>query len=194
MSQEPRVEQMPLLVGRRVRDTRTARGLTLDQLADSSGVSRRMIINVEAGTSNASITTLLRLANALHVPLADLVSAGSGAASCRVTSPADREPLWRGPHGGTADLVASADALELWDWTLQPDETYESEPHRPGTRELLHVRSGRLALVIAGEVHELRAGDGAGFAADVSHSYGCHGRRPVRFAMTVLEPMTRARP
>lgn len=194
MPDDATIDEIPLAVGRRVREARMARGLTLDQLAERSGVSRRMIINVEAGSSSASITTLLRLATALNVALADLVSDGPAGQSCVVTSAAARQPLWQGELGGTAHLVAAADTLELWDWTLQPGETYPSEAHRLGTRELIHVLAGRLELVTGGATHVLATGDGASFSADAPHSYGCVGRRPVRFAMTVLEPMSRMRP
>lgn len=197
MSVEVLVEQVPEAVGRRVREARVSRGWTLDQLAEHSGVSRRMIVNVEAGASNASIATLLRLATSLKVGLADLVAESQRGQSLVVTPAAQLEPLWHGECGGFAVLVASAgtpDMLELWDWTLEPGETFESEPHRAGTRELLHVRSGQLVVTVDDEARSMRAGDGASLAADVRHSYACEGRRPTRFSMTVLEPLPRVRP
>lgn len=194
MSVESLVDGMPSAIGRRVREARAARGLTLDQCAERSGVSRRMIINVEAGSANPSIATLLRLATALQVALTELVEDGPQDGSSTISRHADRTPLWRGELGGTAELVAASDMLELWDWTLRPGESYESQPHRVGTRELIHVHAGRLRLTVAGTDHELLTGDGASFAADVAHAYGCLGRKAVRFAMTVLEPMTRTRP
>jgi transcriptional regulator with XRE-family HTH domain len=196
-SPHAQVEQVPAAVGRRVRESRADRGLTLDQLAERSGVSRRMIVNVEAGTSNASISTLLRLATALHVSLADLVADAPGGDRVTITAPAGREPLWRGEAGGSAVLVSAAgtpDMLELWDWTLGPGDCYRSDPHRPGTHELLHVLSGHLTLTVGDEVHRLGPGDAASLVADVPHSYGNDGRRPVRFTMTVLEPLARVRP
>lgn len=197
MSIETLVDQIPQAVGRRVRDGRSERGWTLDQLAERSGVSRRMIVNVESGTSNASIATLLRLATALHVSLADLVSDAPSDGRIAVSSATAREPLWRGPFGGAAVMVSSADTpdmLELWDWTLEPDEVFASEAHRPGTHELLHIVSGQLTVTIADEIRHLRAGDAASLVTDVPHAYGNEGRRPVRFTMAVLEPMTRVRP
>lgn len=197
MSQDALVEQVPMAVGRRVREARAERGWTLDQLAERSGVSRRMIVNVEAGTSNASIATLLRLASALHVSLADLVADAADGERVVVTDPAAREPLWQGESGGSAVLVAAADTpdmLELWDWTLGPGDSYASDAHRPGTYELLHVLSGQLTLTVGQVVHQLRAGQAASMIADAPHSYRNEGRRPVRFTMTVLEPLTRVRP
>ena len=197
MSVEMLVERIPAEVGARVRTARTLRGWTLDQLAEHSGVSRRMIVNVEAGTSNASIATLLRLATALHVSLADVVSDVSPREVIVVTGPADREPLWRGSTGGRALMVASADTpdmLELWDWTMQPGDEYESEAHRPGTRELLHVIDGRLRLTVDEDNRELGEGEAASFDAGVPHRYANEGKVPLRFMMTVLEPLVRVRP
>jgi transcriptional regulator with XRE-family HTH domain len=197
MSVEMLVERIPAEVGARVRNARTLRGWTLDQLAERSGVSRRMVVNVEAGTSNASIATLLRLATALHVSLADLVTDHSRGELIAVSGPADREPLWRGSAGGSAVMVASADIpdmLELWDWTMQPGDEYESEAHRLGTRELLHVLAGRLWLTVAGDIRELGEGEAASFEAAVPHRYANEGNVPLRFTMTVLEPLARVRP
>lgn len=197
MSIEALVEQVPESVGHRVRQARTARGWTLDHLAERSGVSRRMIVNVEAGTSNSSITTLLRLATALHVSLADLVTDVPEGQRVVITTAGERAPLWHGDSGGSAVLLASADTpdmLELWDWTLQPGEGFASEPHRPGTRELLHVLSGQLTLTVDGEIWRLRAGDAASLVADGPHGYANEGHRRVCFTMTVLEPMARVRP
>jgi transcriptional regulator with XRE-family HTH domain len=197
VSIETLVEQIPESVGRRVRQARADLGWTLDQLAERSGVSRRMIVNVESGTSNASIATLLRLATALHVSLAELVTGPPQDQSVSISAAAEREPLWRGESGGAATMVASADTpdmLELWDWTLEPGEAYASEPHRTRTWELLHVLSGQLTLTVAGQTRRLKAGDAASLVADVAHEYANAGRRSVRFTMTVLEPMARVRP
>jgi len=197
MSEETAIDNVPEVVGRQVRGARASRGWTLDQLAEHSGVSRRMIVNVESGSSNASIGTLLRLARALDVSLADLVSDMSPVHSVTVSAPETRVPLWRGDDGGTAVLVASADTpdmVELWDWSLGPDEAYDSEAHRAGTCELLHVLTGHVQLTVDGQVHDLRRGASASFRGDVPHGYANAGRRPARFSLTVFEPRTRVRP
>jgi transcriptional regulator with XRE-family HTH domain len=194
---DPTIEHVPEVIGRRVRAARANRGWTLDQLAAHSGVSRRMIVNVESGSSNASIATLLRLARALHVSLAELVTDESPGNAVTVSAPRSRTPLWRGDGGGTAVLVASAetpDMLELWDWSLGPEESYASDAHRAGTRELLHVLTGHVRLTVDGQVHDLRPGSAASFPGDVPHDYTNAGRRPARFSLTVFEPRARVRP
>jgi len=190
-------EAVPEAVGRRVRAARTRHGWTLDRLAEASGVSRRMVVNVESGSSNASIATLLRLARALDVALADLVSDGPQPHTIAVTTPGSRRPLWQGDAGGTALLTASTDTpdmLELWDWNLGPDEAYASEPHRPGTRELLHVLTGKVRLTVDGQAADLPPGSAASFPGDVPHGYANAGKRPARFSLTVFEPRALVRP
>ena len=173
-------------------------GLTLDQLAERSGVSRRMIVNVEAGTSNASISTLLRLATALHVSLADLVADAPGGE--RVTVTDGGRPGAAVARGGRWDRRArlrrraprTCSSCGTGPWARAT--AYESDAHRPGTLELLHVLGGHLTLTVGDEVHRLGPGDAASLVADVPHAYGNDGRRPARFTMTVLEPLARVRP
>src|SRR3954470_22399820 len=106
------------LIGERVRQHRTARGWTLDELADRSGVSRRMLITIEHGEGNPSIATLLRISDALAVGLPVLVDVQRPRA-LTVTAAGEAPVLWRGPGGGQAQLVAGSqppDVVELWSW------------------------------------------------------------------------------
>jgi len=62
-------------LGVEIARARLAAGLTLEGLAERSGVSRRMLIEVEQGRTNASVSTLHAVAHAVNVPLARLVPA-----------------------------------------------------------------------------------------------------------------------
>lgn len=60
-------------LGRRIAETRKAAGLSQDQLADAIGMERRSIQRYEGGTRDPRFTDLVRIADALGVPLAELV-------------------------------------------------------------------------------------------------------------------------
>ena len=60
------------LIGARVRQSRAERGWTLDELAERSRVSRRMLVNIEQGSTNPSIATLLRISDMPGVGLLPL--------------------------------------------------------------------------------------------------------------------------
>lgn len=183
-------DELAAAIGARVREARQRRSLTLDQLAESAELSRRMLVNVEQGTANPSVATLLRLAQALGLGLPELVEPPR--AGDVVVSPAGTAPvLWRGDVGGTASLLASAktpDVFELWTWTMHPGESRDSDPHPAGTRELVHVLGGTLELVVDGETQMLGAGDAASFPGDRPHGYRTAHHEPVTFILTVFEP------
>src|SRR5438034_9946179 len=82
-------------IGGRVRQGRNNRGWTLDQLAQRSGVSRRMLVSIEQGSANPSIATLLLISDALGIGLPALVDIGDPP-GLRITRAGPAPVLWRG--------------------------------------------------------------------------------------------------
>ena len=60
-------------LGDRVREARARRGMTRKILARDSGVSERYLAQLESGRGNASVLVLSQIAQALNLPLADLL-------------------------------------------------------------------------------------------------------------------------
>jgi MerR family transcriptional regulator, light-induced transcriptional regulator len=69
------LKEYQLVLARRVRDLRTRKGWTQEQLADATSVTRVCIVAVEGGKQNVSMDILVRLANALGVAPESLLSA-----------------------------------------------------------------------------------------------------------------------
>ena len=82
------------------------------------------------------------------------------------------------------------DMLEMWRWELKPGERFEASRHSRGTRELIHVTSGRLVLEVEGQGTIIAAGATAVALTDRPHAYSNPGKSPARFFMTVDEPAT----
>src|SRR5690349_10438599 len=94
-----------------LRAARAALGLSQQAVADASGVSRRMLVSLEAGDANVSFATLDRLARVLGVTFAELIRAPSDAAAPVLA--------WRGTLPGShASLLQShrmgSGTFELW--------------------------------------------------------------------------------
>ena len=177
-------------IGAKVRSERQAREWTLDQLAEISGVSRRMLINVEQGSANPSVTTLLKLSAALGIGLQALVAVPP-TTPVKVVLAGEAPALWSGEGGGRGMLLAGTtppDILELWDWTLAPGDRHDSEAHVRGTKELLQVREGEVTVIVGEQTLVLEVDDAISFASDVPHSYANEGTARARFSLTVFEP------
>lgn len=177
-------------IGATVRAERQGREWTLDQLAELSGVSRRLLINVEQGVANPSVTTLLRLSDALGIGLQALVALPQ-TKPVAVVRAGDAPVLWTGDGGGRGVLLAGTsppDVLELWDWTLAPGDRHDSEAHVRGTKEILQVREGTVTVTVGDQSEVLESDDALSFASDVPHSYANAGTSRARFSLTVFEP------
>jgi XRE family transcriptional regulator, aerobic/anaerobic benzoate catabolism transcriptional regulator len=73
-SQEQSPAEYLRILGERVRDARARHGMTRRMLAHDSGVSERYLAQLESGRGNFSIVLLRRVAAAIDIPLAELVS------------------------------------------------------------------------------------------------------------------------
>lgn len=168
---------------------RSQKKMSLDELSRQAGVSKGMLVEMEACRANPSIALLCRLAAATGVSVADIVNVASSP-SVRLI-PAENIPcLWRGEHGGSAHLLAGTsgpDMVELWEWKMYPGEMFETGAHPHGTNELLHVVQGSLHLRVGEESVVVAKGCSAVARTDVSHSYACADDGALVFTMTVSE-------
>lgn len=181
---------MASVIGERVRQERQARRWTLDQLAEASGVSRRMLVKVEQGAANPSVGTVLRLSDALGVGLPALIEVARPK-PVKVTRSGEGAQLWSSAAGGRGVLVAGTErpgVVELWDWALGPGDRHGSEAHSVGTKELLHVHQGTISVEIESQSVTLGTGDALAFPGDVPHAYANPKKRPAKFTLAVFEP------
>jgi transcriptional regulator with XRE-family HTH domain len=172
-------------VSQNVRRLRHAAELSQTALAEKSGVSRRMLVAIEAGEKNVSLTTLDRVAEALDVAFSDLIQAPEVRDPSRIN-----ELAWAGLiPGSKAVLLAKANAsreVELWEWRLEPGEEYVSEPDADGWSEQLYVFEGSLTLVLGDEERILATGEFVSFASNRPHAYRNDGTVATRFVRNVV--------
>jgi len=180
-------QRAPVLqhVSQNVRRLRNALDFSQTALAEKSGVSRRMLVAIEAGEKNVSLATLDRVAEALDVAFSDLIQAPEGRDPSRIN-----EIAWAGSiPGSRAVLLAKATArreVELWEFSLEPGEVYESEADPDGWSEQVYVVQGRLTINLADEVRQVGPGEFFMFASNQAHSYRNEGDATVRFVRNVV--------
>lgn len=169
-----------------VRRRRLALGLSLEALAEASGVSAAMLSEVERGLKNPTVKLAYQIARALGCSLSTLLDEG-GPPPPIVVRAADRVALVD-PESGVARHSLSPEmlrrGLELVSYSLPPRSSAgEMAPNRPGLLEHVTVTAGRLTLVLGGRSLVLDTGDGATYAPQVTVEYRNEARRPCTFVL-----------
>lgn len=161
------------IVGTNLRRLRTRRGLSLERLAQVSGVSRAMLGQIELGQSAPTINVLWKIARALEVTFSALISSRTQAGALVLRS-------------SEAKLLTSADRrfssralfpfdeprrVEFYELRLAAGAVEDADAHPPGTTENLVVTAGRVEIDAGSDTHRLEVGDSILFEADTSHAY-----------------------
>jgi transcriptional regulator with XRE-family HTH domain len=164
-------------VGTRLRALRRARGTTLAQLSETTGISLSTLSRLESGQRKPTLELLLPLAQAYKVPLDELVGAPATGDPRIHPRPYTRDgmtyvPLTRSLGGMLAyklilPVRSEADARP----TQQTHEGYE----------WLYVLSGRLWLALGEHDLILTAGEAAEFDTHIPHAFANAGPIPVEF-------------
>ena len=87
-------------IAERVRELRAGQSLSLEALANKSGVSRSMISVIERGESSPTAVVLEKLAAGLGVTLASLFDAPAASAPGGPVARREDQPQWRDPASG----------------------------------------------------------------------------------------------
>jgi len=174
----PESTDLAPVVGTNLRRLRTRRGLSLERLAQISGVSRAMLGQIELGQSAPTINVLWKIARALEVTFSALISARtqSGALVLRAV---DAKILTSKDRTFTSRALFPFDEprrVEFYELRLAAGSVEEADAHPPGTSENLVVTAGSLEIDVAGDTHRLEPGDSILFEADTPHAYRNPGR------------------
>lgn len=174
-------------LGRRVRDLRQQRGLSLGSLAERSGVSTSMLSAVERGQKVPSILVMGQIATALGTSIGRLVE--DERAPRVVVLRANKQRVIKDPVGmvrRTLSPVLPGVEFEFLQFTLAPRTDAGTFPaHRAGSREYLAVQSGTLTLTVAGRDYVLRAGDSIYHDGDSPHGYRNDGDCPCTYYLAM---------
>ena len=172
-------------IARRVKARRLALALTIDVLAERSGVSRAMISKVERGETSPTAVLLGKLANALDVTLSQLFSdeTEEGPLVRAQTRKAWRDPATGYLRRNVSPASAPVDVVEV---TLPSGASVTHDNAVPmHLTQLVWVFDGHLTLVIDGTPYELGPGDCLQMRLDRPISFQNHTSADVRYAVVL---------
>ena len=178
----------PKVIGGNVRKKRHERHWSLDELADSSGVSKATLSQIESGRVNPTVATLWKIAQSLETELSQLIrNEGEIFRTFSVTRSGDL-PRLTGTTGVEIKVlspITMAGKLELYFLTLEPGAVLASEAHEPGSCELITVISGEVQVEAGRNSVRLESGDVLNYQCDTSHRISNPGRSAAVLHMVV---------
>jgi XRE family transcriptional regulator, regulator of sulfur utilization len=173
-----------------LREQRRRRDLSLDQLAQQTGVSRAGLSQIETCKTNPSLGVLWKIAAGLGVPMAELIGEPQTAVSVLRVDDVHVLHSADGRFESRPLMPSSAgNQVELYDLRLAPHTSHASDSHGPGTRELVVVLAGRMRLTAGDRVEELQTGDSMLFNANAPHVYENPGTSEARCHDLIMYPL-----
>jgi transcriptional regulator with XRE-family HTH domain len=149
-------------LAQRIAALRARSGLSLQELAQRSGVSRSMISQIERCETNPTALVLDRLASALGVALTQLLEPAGGQGP--LSRSAD-QLVWQDPATGYVRRSVSppghASRLRLVEVSFPAGARIAYEPNAalPPIDQQVWLLEGQIEITLSGQVHALRKGD-----------------------------------
>jgi transcriptional regulator with XRE-family HTH domain len=171
----------------RIKSLRMARDWTLDQFAQTSGVSRAMISKIERAEVSPTAATLARLASGLGVSVASLFN-GAGQNGSPL-SPAHSQPVWTDPETSYIRRNVSPEvaqgAAEIVDVTFPPGQRVVMENARgwDGLTQQVWILDGQMQMTVGGKTTLLSKGDCLFMRLDQPLVFHNPGNFPARYAV-----------
>jgi transcriptional regulator with XRE-family HTH domain len=155
----------------RLKRLREHRGMTLMEVAATTGISKSTLSRLETGHRRPTLELLLALSQAYRVPLDDLVAA-----------PATGDPRIQLKPGRVKGrtvipLTQQPDGMQAWKIVI-PTGKVTPEPRAHDGYEWIYVLSGHMRFVLGDDDWILGPGEVASFDTRVPHWFGSTGEAP----------------
>lgn len=175
-------------VGAVVREARTQRRLTLNELASQTGVSVSMLSMLERGVASPSIGTLVSVASALGLHMSELFGGMEGSDANPVRR-VDDQVSFESEEGALRRVVHTdlGRGVEVCVNEYEPGTSSSGNPVHHGGTEYGVVLSGSLTVTLDGVDHVLRPGDGITYSSQVPHRIANAGRTRARAVWVNLD-------
>jgi XRE family transcriptional regulator, regulator of sulfur utilization len=180
------MEDMTLLVAHNLKKIREEKKLSLDKLADLTGVSKSMLGQIERGDSSPTIATVWKIANGLKVSFTSLLETPQS--DTLLLPRANITPLVE--DNGKYRLypyfpIESGRRFEVYAVEIDPGGYLSAEAHPDGTQEFITVFQGELTVRAGEEELRVLQGDAIRFRADKPHAYHNSGKTLTSFNLVI---------
>jgi len=172
-----------------IRKRRDALGISANDLAERSGVSRAMVSKIERLEVSPTAALLGRLCNGLGITLSSLIASAETKAGPPIAR-AHEQPVWRDPDTGLLRTMVTpintGSKVEIVHVELPSgtEVSYDAMP-QPHYDQHVYVLQGKLTMSYGDDAYELNAGDCMRSRFDVAHGFANHSRSVCRYMVVI---------
>ena len=180
------MEQKESAISSNLKEIREQRNLSLDQLAELTGVSKSMLRQIETGRSSPTIATIWKIANGLRLSFTTLVS--KRRPDVAIMDFKEATPLTaKSEHYRLFPLIPfdPEHGFEIYHVEIDPGTTYDGEPHKGNVEEYVFLLQGRLEITVEDKKYAVKANQLIRFVADRPHKYYSAGEEMVSAIMMI---------
>ncbi|MDX2481386.1 MAG: cupin domain-containing protein [Desulfuromusa sp.] len=193
---EFRTEVKELQIGQKIRELRQKQRMTLQDLSDSTELSKPLLSQIENDQVIPPLATLLRVAKALRVTLQTFFEEEDNTQKCLVVRADDAGRMNRRPsHGGAPQPYfyhslaygKKHKHMEPFLVEFDPAQTDQSQPVRHAGEEFFYILEGQVELKHGTETYILNAGDSVYWDSNEPHQLRALGTQ-IAHGIAVLYP------
>jgi len=157
-------------ISKNLKRIRKEKGLTLDELAEISGVSKSMLGEIERGGTNPTILVLWRIVEGLKIPLTHLMSATE--VDYKLVRGEEAKKISLTDDYGIFSIFPYYDVHknELLRLEIVPHACLTNTGHSNGIVEVIYIIQGRVRLTLDKEEIILRERDAIRFKGELAHT------------------------
>ncbi|MCO6187414.1 helix-turn-helix domain-containing protein [Rhizobium sp. L1K21] len=186
---ENSIETLEARIGDDLKTLRTAKGLTIDQLAAESGVSRAMISRVERGEANPTAVLLARLLGPLGQSLSDFFALADTKQNVTPLRRRGEQGAWRDPQTGYLRRSVSPNGFNTGVDIIEVElpgkarVSYDPLPTIHNQSQYVWLFEGALEMDANGQTHQMAAGDCLFMTLNQRHVFHNPADHPCRYAV-----------
>ncbi|MCI7812697.1 MAG: XRE family transcriptional regulator [Lachnospiraceae bacterium] len=151
---------------------RKAKGMSLDVVAEQTGVSKSMLSTIEKGDANPSIGVLGKIISGLRIELQDLTQPPQGDSYLVDIGKVSPTKAVEGQyHVWTCFPISDNRTVEIYRIDIEPGGSYESGSHGERTKEYIAMLEGELSVRLEDGIHVVKKEQLFRFESDQPHVY-----------------------
>ena len=172
-------------IGKRIRRARLDKKISLDTMANETGLSKARIKEIESGEKRPSVGTLLQISRALHVDSAFLLKESEDKIEKRSKAYTKRTDNY-----AYTPLTAQAENkhLKAFKIVIEAEKKHDGVGFQHEGEEFVYVLKGKVEYTVGEHVNKLKAGDSLHFNSGVKHDLRNTGKVDAELIVVVYAP------